>query len=85
MIIGETLIQGGSWAIGPDPSSDTGGIMTERKNSQVWPSQEKPWIYWDGANWLQDSLLTVSGWWKFIFLLKPSSDNRRETTGRILS
>ena len=47
-----------------DPSSSSGGVIAEKKNSQVWPSEEKPWEYWDGSQWQQDTQLTVSGQWK---------------------
>ena len=64
---------------GADPSTNSGGIVTEEVDLRGWPTEQRAWLYWTWK-WQEDSLLTVSG---ESLLLRPQCytfiQNCRET------
>ena len=49
------------WMIGPNPSSNAGGVWTAEWQTIFWPSQLSEWEYWDGDEFRYDPELTVTG------------------------
>ena len=47
--------------IGPNPSSNAGGVSTVEWRQIFWPSQISKWQYADGSGWQYDPELTITG------------------------
>ena len=53
-------IAGGSWLIGPDPESNSGGVASANPAGDLLPHQVRSWKYVSGGKLQSDPQLTVT-------------------------
>ena len=60
-VITHNNIAGGSWLIGPDPESNSGGVASADPAGDLLPHQVRSWKYVRGGKLQSDPQLTVTG------------------------